>query len=164
MDPKEIEGSPDRAADRGRAEDLGFPMGDKPSLGSPEVVAGIMTEFASGVVDARKRYNQDKLTGEQAQAKVRELAAEYGAVVMGRDARYQALPWNDPSRLGRRIKLVTSPIDGVTDPGEQLFLTVGMSLIDIAKAHEDERMSDDDAQAKIQEMLQDTAQLVLGVR
>jgi hypothetical protein len=164
IDPREVEGTPERAADRGREQDLGIVVTDKPSLGSAPVVQGLVSEFAGAVVNVRKRYNQDKLSGEQAQAEVRALAKEYGDIVMGRDQRYQALPWNDPARLGRRIKLVTAPIDGVTDPGEQLFLTVGLSIIELATAHEDERISDESTQAQMQEMLQDTANLVQGVR
>jgi hypothetical protein len=164
MDPREIEGSAERAADRGRAEELGMPEGDRPSLGSVDVVQGLVSEFAAHVVDVRKRYNQDKLTSTQAQASVRELASEFGGVVMGRDQRYQAMPWNDPTRLGRRIKLVTPAIDGIDDPGEQLFLTLGLSLVELAAAHEGERMSDEDVQGKVQEMLLDAAQLILGTR
>lgn len=163
-DPREIEGSPERAADRGRAEDLGFSVSSRPSLGNADVARGLVSEFASAIVAARKDYNLDKLTGEQAQARVRELAKEYGEIVMGRDARYEALPWNDPARLGRRIKLVVPAIDGVTDPGELLFLTVGTSLMTIAKAHEEERLADADAEHHVKEMLEDTANLILGLR
>lgn len=164
IDPREVEGSPERAADRGREEDLGIVVTDKPSLGSASVVQGLVSEFAGAVVVVRKRYNQDKLTGEQAQADLRALAKEYGDIVMGRDDRFQALPWNDPSRLGRRIKLVTAPIDGVTDPGEQLFLTIGTSITELAVSHEEGRTSDEAAKAAMQAMLEDTAKLVQGVR
>lgn len=164
-DPKEIEGTPERAADRGRESDLGFPApGALPSLGNPAVVRALVSEFAGAVVGVRRLYNEDKLSGEQALAQVHELAVEYGGVVMGRDARYQSLPWNSPQSLGRRIGLVVPAAEGVTDPGELLFLTVGMSLIEIAQAHEGDRMNDDDARAKVQEMLEDTANLILGLR
>lgn len=163
-DPREIEGSAARAADRGREADLGFAVSDRPSLGSPDVVRGLVSEFAASVVGVRRRYNEDKLSGEQAQEAVAELAAEYGRIVMGYDNRYQPLPWNDPARLGRRIRLVVPAIDGVEDPGELLFFTIGTSLVEIAKAHEEGRMSDDDAKGKAQEMLEDAANLILGVR
>lgn len=163
-DPREIEGSPERAADRGRAEDLGFSMDSRPSLGNADVVRGLVSEFASQVVDVRKQYNQDKLTGEQAQARVRELAGEYGSIVMGRDAQYDVLPWNSPERLGRRIKLVVPAVDGVDDPGELLFLTVGTSLSSIAAAHEQGRLTDADGEHHTKEMLEDTANLILGLR
>ncbi len=163
-DPREIEGSPERAADRGRAEDLGFSMDPRPSLGNLDVVRGIVSEFGAAIVDARKQYNLDKLTGEQAQARVRELAKEYGDIIMGRDARYFALPWNDQAQLGRRIQLVVPAVDGVSDPGEQLFLTVGTSLMSLAKAHEEGRLPDTDAEQHTKTMLDDTANLIAGLR
>ena len=165
MDPKQVEGSPERAADRGAEEDLGFVApGATPSLADPSVVDGLVREFATRVVDVRKAYNSDKLSSEQAQQQVRELAREYGEVVMGRDARYQALPWHNPGSLGRRILRVVPAAEGVEDPGELLFLTVGSSLVNLAAAHEEGRMSDEDVQAKMGEMLTDTAHLIAGLR
>lgn len=163
-DPREIEGSPERAADRGRAEDLGFSMDPRPSLGNVDVVRGLMSEFGAAIVDVRKSYNLDKLTGEQAQQRVRELAGEYGNIIMGRDNRYFALPWNDPDRLGRRIKMVVPAVAGVADPGELLFLTIGTSLMAIAAAHEGGRLTDEDGERHTKEMLEDAANLILGTR
>lgn len=165
MDPKQIEGSAERAADRGREEDLGFtPPGPLPSLGDLGVVSGLVSEFASEVVAARRAYNEDKLTDQQALARIHDLAREYGAIVVGADDRYQSLPWNSVQRLGRRIQRVVPAIDGVTDPGELLFLTIGSSLIDLAAEHEEDRMSDEDVKAKVDEMLVDTVDLIMGVR
>lgn len=163
-DPREIEGSPERAADRGRAEDLGFSMDPRPSLGDAAVVRGLVSEFAAAVVDARKQYNQDKLTGEDARARVLELAKEYGATVMGRDSRYLALPWHDPARLGGRIKRVIPAIAGIIDPGEMLFATIGASLTALAASHEAGRVSGGAAEQHAKEMLDDTANLILGLR
>ncbi|MBB3017680.1 hypothetical protein FHR70_000720 [Microvirga lupini] len=163
-DPREIEGSPERAADRGRAEDLGFSMDPRPSLGNVDVVRGLVSEFGSAIVGVRKDYHEDKLTGEQAQERVRELAREYGDIILGRSEKYFALPWNDPSRLGRRIKLVVPAAEGVSDPGELLFVTIGTSLMAIGKAHEEERLSDADAERHTKDMLEDTASLILGHR
>lgn len=164
VDKVEEEGSHERAADRGRADDPGFPVGDKPSLGDAAVVMSLVTEFASRVVDVRKRYNQDEITGDEAQDEVRALARDYGSIVMGGSADYTALPWNDPLRLGRRIKLVVPSIDGVSDPGELLFLTIGTSLSSLASALEAGRVSDTDGKAHTKLMLEDTASLILGLR
>lgn len=161
-DPRLIEGSPERAADRGN--DFGFSMDPRPSLGNVDVVRGLVSEFSAAIVDTRKQYNLDKLSGEQAQQRVRELAREYGDTIMGRDSRYDAMPWNDPTRLGRRIKLVVPAIDEVADPGELLFLTIGTSLMSIAAAHESDRLPDKDAEKHTKAMLEDTANLIIGVR
>lgn len=163
-DPREIEDSPERAADRGRQEGLGFSLDPRPSLGNLNVVRALVSEFATRIVNVRKEYNLDKLSGEEAQAKVRELAREYGDIVLGRDPSYFSLPWNNEHRLGLRILMVVPAVDGVTDPGELLFLTVGTSLMSIAAAHEGGRLSDEDGEKHTQEMLADTANLIVGLR
>lgn len=163
-DPKEIEGTPERAADRGKAEDLGFSMDPRPSLGNADVVRGLVSEFGADVVDVRKRYNANSITGDQAQACVRELAKDYGDVIMGRDKEYGSLPWNDPERLGRRIRLVVPALDGIADHGELLFVTIGASLMSIAAAHESGRMTDEDGEKHTKTMLEDAANLILGLR
>lgn len=162
MDKKEIEGTTERAADRGRAEDLGFVVTDKPSLGNPEVALALVSEFAAQVVAVRGQY----LTGKSKdpKAEITELAAEYGDIIMGRDERYHALPWHNPSRLGRRIGLVIPLEDGAGDPGVQLFTKVAASLMELAVAHEGGRVSDADGEAATTAMLQDVAGLITGVR
>jgi len=163
-DKKEIEGSPERAADRGRQEDLGFGMESKPSLGNAGVVRDLVSKFGKDVVAVRREYLEDTITGKEAQERVRELASDYGAIIMGRDSDYAPLPWNSESRLGRRIMKVVAAIDGINDPGELLFLTVGTSLSSLAASHEAGRISDDAAEQHTQEMLEDTANLILGLR
>lgn len=162
MNKKEIEGTPERAADRGRAEDLGYVVSSQPSLGDPSVVRALVSEFAAGVVSVRGKW----LSGREADplARVRELAREYGDIVMGRDSRYGALAWHNPSRLGQQIALVTPAEPGVTDPGELLFVTVGTSLVEIAAAHEAGRLPDSDAERHTRALLEDTAALIVGVR
>lgn len=163
-DKREIEGTHERAADRGREEDLGFSMDPRPSLGNADVVRELVSKFGADVVAVRREYLEDKLTGQEAQARIRDLARDYGAIVMGRDKDYFALPWNCDTRLGRRIKLVVPAVEGVNDPGELLFLTVGTSLSSLAASHEAGRVTDEDAEHHTKEMLEDTANLILGLR
>lgn len=163
-DKREIEGSPERAADRGREEDLGFSMDPRPSLGDADVVRGLVSKFGSDVVAVRRGYLEDTLTAKEAQARIRDLAREYGGIVMGRDESYFALPWNNEARLGRRIKLVVPAVEGVEDPGELLFLTIGTSLSSLAASHEAGRVTDKDAESHTKAMLEDTANLILGLR
>lgn len=165
MDTKEIEGSLQRAADRGREQDLGFNLpGSRPSLGDPEVVRALVSEFAQQVVGVRRFYNEDKLSDQQAIDCIHKLAVEYGSVVMGTGSGYEPLPWHDPSRLGRRIRLVLPAVDGVDDPGELLFFSIASSLMELAVQHENGHMSDEEAHTTAQEMLSDTANLILGLR
>ena len=163
-DKREIEGSPERAADRGRADDLGFSVSKIPSLGNAHVIYSLMTEFASACVDIRKRYNKDEINDSQAKVELKDLAREYGNIIMGRDERYQALPWNSESRLGRRIKLVVPDIPSINNSGEMLFLTVGTSLMAIASSHEQGKITDEAGEKHTKEMLADAANLILGIR
>lgn len=163
-DKKEIEGTPERAADRGREVDLGFSTDSRPSLGNADVVRELVSKFGTDVVAIRRDYLEDKLTGQEAQARIRDVARDYGAIVMGRDADYFALPWNSDTRLGRRIKLVVPAVEGVNDPGELLFLTVGTSLASLAASHEAGRVTDKEAEHHTKDMLEDTANLILGLR
>ncbi len=162
MEKREIEGSPERAADRGRGEDLGFPTGDvRPSLGDPDVVRGLVQDFGQAVVGVRADYNGGKLTGEQAQDSIKKLAQAYGDKFMGRDARFAALPWNSPEHLGQRIKHAV-PDTGDTDPGAALFLALAASLIDVAIQYENQKLSDPAAKAHVQDAISSVSTLLLG--
>lgn len=55
-------------------------------------------------------------------------------------------------------------IDEIADPGELLFFTVGTSLMSLAAAHEQGRVPDENAEKHTQAMLEDTANLIVGVR
>lgn len=163
-DKREIEGTAERAADRGREEDLGFNTSALPSLGDADVVRQLVSKFGADVVAVRRDYLEDKLNSKEAQSRVRELAADYGSIVMGRDKDYSAMPWNSEPRLGRRIKMVVPAIEGVNEPGELLFLTVGTSLSSLAASHEAGRVTDEDAEHHTKVMLEDTVNLILGLR
>lgn len=164
-DPREIEGTPERAADRGRAEDLEFGIFEQPSLGNLDVVRELVSEFAGKCVDIRKRYNGGTLDGDDARAELRKLSTRYGDIVMGRGEGYHALPWhsNGPGRLGSRIRQVVPAERGINDPGELLFLTAGTSIAALSAAHEEDRITDHDAEQQLQAMLADLANLIAGL-
>ena len=162
MDKREIEGSPERAADRGRAEDLGLPSGDRPYLGDPEVVLGLVRHFGTSVVDVRKRYNLDTLTADGAMKAVDDLTGEYGRIFMGRDPRYQALPWNSPEQLGQHIHTRLPEAGDDPDPGKAAFLALARSLLDVAVEHENGRLGDADARAHVAAAVGSIADLLLG--
>lgn len=163
-DKIEVEGSPERAADRGREVDLGFSMDRRPSLGDAGVVRGLVSKFADDVVVVRRQYLLDELSGQECIDKVTLLAKEAGDIIMGRNDAYVAMPWNSPERLGRRIGLVLPPEDGIEDPGELLFFSTGSSLISLAAAHEANNIPDTEAEHVTKTMLEDVINLILGIR
>lgn len=160
----EQEGTPERAADRGREEDLGYVVSSKPSLGDPVVVAKLVQDFGALVVGFRGRFIKGEITGEQALQSIRAAAKAYGDIAMGRNADYLALPWHSPQRLGHRIKLVVTPEPEITDPGELLFTEVGSSIVALGDALEDGRISDADGQESMRIMLDDVVSLLMGWR
>lgn len=161
MDKRTIEGSPERAADRGRAEDLGLDMGSRPSLGDPAVIRGLVQDFATEVIGARTDYNADKISGVQAKQRIQDAVGKYGGIVMGRSADFSALPWNSPGQLGQRIGDQV-PVAAGGDPGEVLFLELARSITDIAVEHENGRLSDPAARGHLTEALDSVAGLLLG--
>lgn len=162
QDAKSIEGSAARAADRGREEDLGLVISDTPSLGNPVVVRAMLGEFGVDLMEIRKRWATGDSTNPQEE--VRDLCRSFSLIVMGHDPRYAALPWHSVGRLGRQINKVVRAEEGVTDPGELLFLSLSGSLLAIAGEVEKENMSDADAQKHTQEILDDATLLITGAR
>lgn len=136
-------------------------MGALPSLGDPSVVRGLVQDFATEIVNARTDYNADKISGAQAQQQIKEVAAKYGAIVMGRGEGFSPLPWNSPERLGRRIRLVVD-VPGDADPGETLFLELARSIVDIAVEHENGRLSDPAAREHLTTGLDSVAEVLMG--
>lgn len=159
----EKEGTPDRAADRGRDE-LCISDSALPSLGDPVVVTKLVNDFVTLVIGIRGRFIKDEISGEQSIADIRRAAKAYGDIVMGRDANYAALPWNDPRRLGRRIELVVTPEKEITDPGELLFVELASSVCAMGDASASDRLSDADGEAKMGIMINDVIGLIMGWR
>jgi hypothetical protein len=160
MDKREIEGSRERAADRGRQEDLGWPEGGKPSLGDPTVVNGLVRDFATEVIGIRTDYNRGKLSGDEAKRRIRAAARQWGDIFMGRSGDFAALPWNKQS-LGAQIRRVLAVADDA-DPGETLFLELARSITDVAVEHEAGRLSDPAAKQHLRDALGSVAELLMG--
>lgn len=160
----ETEGTPERAADRGREVDLGFSVSSLPSLGDPVVVAKLVQDFGALVVGIRGQFIKGEIEGPQAQQSIREAAKTYGDIVMGRNGDYATLPWNSPDQLGRRIALVVTPVPEITDPGELLFLEMGSAIVSLGYAVETGRVADNEGQESMRVMLDDVVGLLLGWR
>ncbi|ECN9265183.1 hypothetical protein ZL58_14200 [Salmonella enterica subsp. enterica serovar Typhimurium] len=161
-DDVSVEGSAARAADRGR-DQLGFGESDgKPSLGDPSVVAELVADFCEAVIGVRTRYLNDEFDGAKAKFYIRQIAFEYGRIVMGQDERFQPLAWHSPKNLGARIKKVIQPVPGIDDPGNALFFTLASSLSSLSVALGEGRMSDADAKQHLIDLQKQANDLILG--
>jgi hypothetical protein len=103
-DPREIEGTAERAADRGRSF-FDFPnLEGAPYLGDPEVVDGIVRGFVGGIVNIRAAFYQDKIAGEAAATQTFDTIKETAAIFSGQASDYQLMPsWNKPEGVGAYV-------------------------------------------------------------
>lgn len=158
-----VEGSAARIADRGR-DQMSFGEGDdRPSLGSPDVVADLVGDFCLEVIETRTKYLHDEIDPDGAKINIRLAAKKYGRIILGEDNHYLALTWHSAQRLGERIKKVIPPVKGVTHPGEQLFLTLAGSVTSISVALGEERLTDDEAKAHLLSLQEQANKLILGM-
>ena len=159
-----VEGSAARAADRGR-DQLGFGEGNdsRPSLGDPSVVADLVADFCLEVIEARTKYLHDEVTADDAKDQIRLLARLYGNIIMGDDPNYATNAWHSPERLGQRILKMIAPVKGISDPGEQLFVTLGASVTSISVALANGRLSDAEAKSHLDALQDQIADLIAGV-
>lgn len=161
-DRKQIEGTEERAADRGR-DQLGFPdVNDLPFLGDPAIVESLVRSFLGRVIDIRTAYNEDKMDGPEAAEAVQDAADQYARIFMGQDKGYAAQPWNSPEQLGASL----SAVGFDPDPAKAclgLFLKTAGDLVAAMALHEEGKLDDDTAQLAIDAAAEDGTYLLLGV-
>lgn len=163
-DPREIEGSKARAADRGKPEGMDQFLDQRPALGSMEVVEDLVRQYLGELTANRVRYHKDEITPEQAVAAASDLAKKYAGIFMGRDSAYFALPWNSPEQLGADLaqRFAEPP---QPDEAVEVFLTmVAADLMAILVEHEDEKIDDEAAQFRIGVLVEDAAHALLGLQ
>lgn len=162
-DPREIEGSPERAADRGRAEGFEAFESDKENLGSPTVIDGLLRGYAGRLIDMRTDVHNETSTVAELKAKIEAEATTLADIFMGKDAHYVPSNWNSPDGLGAYIAANAEGAGSPDDAAKALFLRFAADLMMIAKDHEDEEITDDAAQFRIDALIEDTTNMLQGV-
>lgn len=77
---------------------------EKPSLGVPSVVDGLVRDFMALVCELRGQFLENKITNDQSVQRLKDAGTEMQEVFYGRRPdEYIALPWNSPEQLGRYI-------------------------------------------------------------
>lgn len=132
INPIEIEGSPERAADRG-SDMMPLPANmDGPTyLGEMPVAEAELRAWLGKIVDIRKRYHDDLATSASAFQEVVESTSE------------EAKRWTAPGALDFNLA-ATLADTGINEP-VTFFLAIALRLIMAMAAHED---SGDDEAAK----------------
>lgn len=163
IDKRTIEGSPERAADRGREQGFEYFAQDGQQLASPEVVEGLVRQFLTECLDARVAIHEERLTPEEGTAKMQDAAKRYAVIFMGGDSTYAISPWNSPEGLGAHIAANYQGAGGNEEACDALFLRLAADMMKIAKAHEEEEAEDDAVQFQTDALVEDAVITLLGL-
>ncbi len=157
QDQEEIEGSEERARDRG--EPIGFghfaEASDKPFLGDPDVVEGLLRAFLSSAHDAAGQAGaSDKIAG---------LIETLAGAFYGQSSDYDAQPFNSPEQLGRFIneQLGTSEDEAKTVP--MLLWNLVTEVFAVRADLIGEKIDDDAAQFRVNAAVDDAARILIGL-
>lgn len=137
---------------------------DKPSLGDWNVVSRLVTDFGQAVIAVRNDFLSGKPGTDDPVLRIERLAAKAGDVIMGRSPEYHAEPWNNPVRLGSKIRYLCDEIRQYPDPGQAFFVWLSKQVVASMVAVEEQRMSDEVAGKKLREVLDSAVDTLVGVR
>lgn len=137
------------------------PETDKPYLGDLDNVRTLVAGFANEVAEAYSAYLAGDPDARNALEQIGVMCREHGDTIMGRDEEIEVAPWQNPSHLGASLRRAAKlPIDA--DPGEAYFRFLALQVIKGCKAVND-GMSPIEAGPRLQEILDDAVQRILGV-
>lgn len=163
VDKVQIEGSAERAADRGQNMFADLGVGDL--LNSTEVVEGLVRQFLGELVDIRKGYNADTLESDRAITKVMAAANRYADVFMGKDSAYTTLPWNTPEQLGAHLKAVLGTDSEPEGAALDYFLRVASDFTtEVLQPFEDDAIAEDVMRFRTDALVDDATHALLGLR
>jgi len=158
----EIEGSKERAADRGSAEGLVIPENQDRSLAVPSVVEGIVRQWLMDLMDIRLRWLKDEISGDQAIEEMRLIHKGAQAIFYGRAEGYETTSWNAEQGLGRH--LVNKVVGGeVQDAVFRTFYFAASEILPGLQDHAAGKMNDDMMEAMIEELISRYAAHMLGL-
>lgn len=124
-----IEGSRERALDRGSIGFFDLPDGEGPLLTNPVVVESQVRDFFTEVLDVRRRYNDGAVQGADASKVIEALAKRYAAVFMGRDPKnFSFMRWNSEEQLGAFLSQVLNGVPA-EQAAEAFFLKLAAEFI-----------------------------------
>lgn len=162
MSKEQLEGSKERAADRGRDQLFGDNLPDN-ALNSMQTVDAVVRSFVTKVIDVRVRYNTDQITETQARQEVDALAQQYGDVFMGKSQDYAALPWNSPAQLGEYLVGVMEGDATPETSARDFFLYIASQLLQTMVEFEHEKIDDEVMKFRLDTLLEDAAHALLGI-
>lgn len=140
------------------------PPSDKPSLGDSGVVTRPVNEFAQGVIGIRNDFLAGKLGADNPMKRIEALAANAGDMIMGRNPDFHAMEWQNPIRLGSKIRYLCTEIRTYPDPGQAFFMFLAKQVTASMIAVEEQRLEPEQAATKLRPVLEDVVDRIVGAK
>lgn len=164
MQPDLIEGSKAREEARSKLPHL-FEVfgGDKPLLGDPAVIDAVLRGFFVRVSELRIEVHKEKMTGTECVNALRELSRKTADKFMGRTEEYARQSWFSVDQLGAYLDQICTGAGGKEQAAEAFFLHLASRAFEIMRAHEEEEIDDEVAKFRIDVLIEDARQALLGL-
>lgn len=164
MQPDLIEGSKAREEARSKLPHLFEAFGgDKPLLGAPAVLDAVLRSFFVSVSELRIAVHKQELTGAECLNAMRDLSRKMADTFMGRSDEYARESWFSVNQLGVYLDKICEGAGGKEQAAEAFFLHLAARAFEIMRAHEDEEIDDEVAQFRIDVLIEDARQALLGI-
>ncbi|NPT60338.1 hypothetical protein [Paraburkholderia elongata] len=136
----------------------------KPSLGDLAVVSRLVRGFVKYVLDTRAAWHAGEAGVRYPLAIIEVEARQLGDIFLGRDARFDAQPWNTDRRLGMVLTvLLPDETKHYGDPGAALFMWLAAQTADAAE--DIEQGGDEvDARGRLDRIVTDVTERLLGTK
>lgn len=157
-----IEGTPERAADRGR--DMFDAIVGEGALASLDGVEGMVRDFFGEIVDTRTAYHNDEIDGPAASERVQAIAKKYADIFMGKDQSYGPMPWNSPEQLG--TALAANIEDSTPENAAEHFLLRSAAdfMATVLIPTENDEIDDEIGEFRTNAAVEDLTYAMLGLR
>ncbi|MEW6695499.1 hypothetical protein Tther_02228 [Tepidimonas thermarum] len=133
---------------------------EKPFLGSPSVIEGLLRRVLYDITVARRAQLE---RGEDAIAVMLRKADELQRVLYGQDPAYQAYVWNSPKHLGRflveRCGIGGDTSDAVNRAAIRMMRDFAFDLV----AYEDDRITEQQMQASVDALIDKFTRIFVGI-
>lgn len=140
----------------------------KPSLARLDIVDRCVRHFVGEVLELHSGFLQSSgspADSARALAGLEGIARQLGDVFLGRDARFDAQPFNTPARLGSVLKvLVPEETVHYGDPGAALFMWLANQTLLAARLQGTGKLSEAQARERLDGVVRDVVARLLGVK
>ena len=160
---EEVEGSEERAADRGRVMDHAGMAAGTGNLGNPETAKQVIYDFLGAVNDTNTAFLKGEIDGATAQEKVVQSAQELADTFLGKNADYQGDAWFTEGGLG--ATLVSLQGGTMTAPEAAAAFSLGLAdqLLSLSTRFQADEVTEDDIQFQIDAIAENGLQVFLGL-